>query len=187
MTVPNFLTFARILLTPFLIWCLVQRKMDQALIIFVVAGLTDGLDGLVARLLHQKSRLGACLDPLADKFLLVSSFILLGWLGAIPLWLVIVAIGRDVMIVSGVLALMILNVPLVIQPTLLGKLTTLTQLLVVLLVLGSSVVPLDPSAYRGWFLIAGLFSLASGFQYWRIGWGLRRSVPPGRTGSVKSS
>ena len=77
MTVPNVLTLGRILLTPLLVWLLLDGDLELALLVFLIAGLTDGLDGMIARVFNQKSRLGAYLDPLADKILLVSSFILL--------------------------------------------------------------------------------------------------------------
>ena len=168
MTVPNILTLSRILLTPLLMWFLVNRKMNQALVVFLVAGMTDVLDGFIARLFHQKSRFGAFLDPLADKFLLVSSFLILGGLGLIPLWLVVIVVLRDVVIVVGTIALYLGRVQVEICPTTLGKLTTLTQLLTVLLALGSSLFHVSPWDY----LIVGItamFSIASGVQYVRKG------------------
>jgi cardiolipin synthase (CMP-forming) len=175
MTVPNLLTIFRILLTPCLMWFLLERKLNQALVVFIIAGLTDGLDGFVARLLHQKSKLGAYLDPLADKLLLVSSFLLLGYLGFIPAWLVMIAVARDLVIVSGILALLLKRVPLQIKPTSLGKMTTFLQLLAVLLAMSSSLVPLPSWGYTACFVTTGLASIASGIQYWTIGWTLKES------------
>jgi cardiolipin synthase (CMP-forming) len=164
MTVPNLLTFCRILLTPLLMWCLLNQKMNQALVVFVCAGLTDVLDGLTARLFHQKSRFGALLDPLADKFLLLSSFLILGYLDLLPLWLVVLVVLRDAVIVVGTSILFLLRVQLEIQPTLLGKLTTLSQLLMVLSVLGASLISMLPWNLVLIWTTAGC-SLASGSQY----------------------
>lgn len=174
MTIPNILTLSRILLTPVLMWFLVNRKLNQALVVFVIAGLTDVLDGFIARLFHQKSRFGAILDPLADKFLLVSSFLILGRLGFIPLWLVAVVVLRDVVIVAGTSVLYLARVRVEIRPTVLGKLTTLMQLLTVLLALSSSLFPVAP-----WdSLVAGTtacFSVASGVDYVRKGIGMMQA------------
>jgi cardiolipin synthase len=106
MTLPNAITLLRILLTPLLVWLLLDHRMKQALLVFLIAGFSDGLDGLIARVFHQKSKLGAYLDPLADKLLLVSSFILLGHMKKIPYWLVIITVSRDAIIVLGIIALM---------------------------------------------------------------------------------
>jgi cardiolipin synthase len=169
MTIPNVLTFIRILLTPLLMWFLVQGELNHALVVFFIAGMTDGLDGLIARLLHQKSRFGAILDPLADKFLLVSSFLLLGYVGLIPTWLVLIAIARDVVIVLGTMMLFAFRYQIEIRPTILGKLTTLLQLLSVLLALSSELI-----SVAGWiktlvFASTAIFSVATGIQYVRKG------------------
>jgi len=169
MTVPNLLTLSRILLTPLLIWFLVERKLNQALVVFFIAGITDGLDGLIARLYHQKSRLGAILDPLADKLLLVSSLLILGRIGLIPAWLVVVAVARDVVIVTGTTVLLVLRYQVKIRPTFLGKLTTLMQLLAVLLALSSSLVMVAAWIHSLVFAVTAVICVASGLQYVRKG------------------
>ena len=169
MTIPNIHTFTRILLTPLLMWFLVRRRLNEALLVFFIAGMTDGLDGLIARLFHQKSKIGAILDPLADKFLLVSSFLILGYLTLIPWWLVGVAVGRDVVIVLGTTVLFVLGFRVEVLPTVLGKLTTLTQLLSVLLALSSSLLSLPPWNHQLVFVITAALSAASGVQYVRKG------------------
>ena len=179
MTVPNILTLSRILLTPLLMWFLVNRKMNQALVVFLVAGMTDVLDGFIARLFHQKSRFGAFLDPLADKFLLVSSFLILGRLGLIPLWLVLIVVIRDLVIVAGTIALYLFRVQVEIRPTSLGKLTTLTQLLTVLLALGSSLFQVSPWD-RLVVGITAMLSIASGVQYVRKGIDMMQCQQPQR-------
>lgn len=165
MTIPNLLTLLRILLTPYLVWLLLRGLLDHALAVFFLAGVTDGLDGLIARLFHQKSKLGAYLDPLADKLLLVSSFLLLGHLGLVPMWLVVIAVSRDAMILLGLLTMMFHHIPLEIKPSLLSKFTTLLQLFVVLLALASPHLALPSWTYHGLFFVTGIATVGSGFQY----------------------
>jgi cardiolipin synthase len=169
MTIPNLLTLLRILLTPLLIWFLLDRRLTHALGIFLLAGLTDGLDGLIARVFHQKSRLGAYLDPLADKLLLVSSFLLLGRLGEIPSWLVVITVSRDAIILMGITVLLLNQVKLEIKPSGVSKLTTLAQLLTVFLVLSSAVVPVASWILAMLFAVTAVLSIASGIHYMLTG------------------
>jgi len=181
MNLANALTLSRILMTPLLMWFLLTRRTSQALIVFLIAGITDGLDGLIARLFHQKSRFGAILDPLADKFLLVSSFLILGHVSAIPLWLVTVVVARDVLIVLGTAFLFLFLFRVEVQPSSIGKLTTLAQLLAVLLAMSSSLVDVFPWHYLV-FAITAILSVASGTQYMRKGIAIMRSqVLPDRS------
>ena len=158
MTVPNALTLMRILLTPLLVWLLLDGKLKQALAVFLIAGLTDGLDGLIARVFNQKTKLGAYLDPVADKLLLVSSLILLGRLGLVPVWLVIITVSRDVIIILGLLLLWFLQVPVEIKPAVMSKATTLLQLVTVLAVLGSPYVLLHPLSYSILFALTAVLT-----------------------------
>ena len=100
---PNLISFARILLSLPIVWLLYEREFSYALILFAVAGFSDGLDGFLAKHFHWQSHLGGLLDPLADKALLMSSFLVLGGLGLIPIWLVILVIFRDLTIMGGAL------------------------------------------------------------------------------------
>jgi cardiolipin synthase len=165
MTIPNILTFGRIFLTPVLIWLLLDARLKAALVVFFIAGLTDGLDGFIARVFNQKSQLGAYLDPLADKLLLVSSFILLAYIRLIPSWVVIIAVSRDVIIVAGMVTLMLFDIPVRIQPSYVSKATTLVQLLTVLCTMGSSIYSLPGWAYKILFWGTALLSVASGIHY----------------------
>jgi cardiolipin synthase len=169
MTIPNFLTFLRIFLTPVLVWFLLDHKLNHALAVFFFAGVTDGLDGLIARLLNQKSRLGAYLDPLADKLLLVSSFILLAWLSKVPNWLVIITVSRDIMIVMGIMTLRFHEIPFEMKPFATSKATTLVQLLTVLSLLGSDLLLLPHWVYMVLFFSTAALSVASGAQYLMAG------------------
>ncbi|HHH45745.1 MAG TPA: CDP-alcohol phosphatidyltransferase family protein [Thiotrichales bacterium] len=129
--IPNLLTVFRILLVWPLVEALLAGRYGWALFIFVVAGLTDGLDGFLARRFHWTSRLGGLLDPVADKLLMVSSFVALALAGIVPEWLVWLVIGRDLVIVTGAAAYHLLIEPLVAQPILLSKFNTLVQILYV--------------------------------------------------------
>ncbi len=165
MTLPNVLTLTRILLTPLLVWLLLDGDLELALLVFLIAGLTDGLDGLIARLFDQKSTLGAYLDPLADKILLVSSFLLLAHLQVIPIWLVIIAVSRDVIILLGILTLMFHEIHFDIKPSGVSKATTLLQLITILAAMGSNLVKLPAPFYWILYLVTAGFSIASGVHY----------------------
>lgn len=172
MTIPNLLTILRILLTPVLVWLLLAHRFNEALAVFFLAGMTDGLDGLIARVFHQKSKLGAYLDPLADKILLVTSFVLLGYLKRVPVWLVIVAVSRDAIIMLGLVSLMFHQVQVEIHPVPLSKLTTLFQLGTILAALSVQLVTLPHWGYTVLFAITAVLSVVSGIQYISIGIGM---------------
>ena len=105
MTVANLITILRIILVPIFIIYMLNNRVLASLIVFIIAGISDALDGLIARILHQKSNLGAHLDPLADKLLLMSAFVTLAIFNRIPSWLAVLTISRDVIILLGVLML----------------------------------------------------------------------------------
>jgi cardiolipin synthase len=136
-TIPNILTIARISITPGFLIAFLNDAMGLAWFFFVLAGLTDALDGFLARALNQRSELGAMLDPLADKVLLVTSFLCLGAKGLVPNWLVVVVVTRDLVIVGGLFLLQFwgVDVRTRIAPTMISKLNTLVQILFVFVVL----------------------------------------------------
>ncbi|MCE5334718.1 MAG: CDP-alcohol phosphatidyltransferase family protein [Desulfobacteraceae bacterium] len=169
MTIPNLLTIARILLTPVLVWLLLNDRLTAAMVVFFIAGLSDGLDGFLARVFNQHSRLGAYLDPLADKFLLVTSFVLLGYTGLMPVWLVIITVGRDLMILLGIFTLYHYRVNVEIKPLLSSKLTTLCQLAAIFAMLASSLIRLPDFMYTALFLVTAGFSVYSGARYFAVG------------------
>ena len=105
LTLPNFLTLLRIIAVPVFLILVNNHHFGAGLVLFMAAGITDTIDGVIARLMDSKSDLGASLDPLADKLLLVSSFVVLAWLGVIPAWLMILVLTRDVVILAGYLAI----------------------------------------------------------------------------------
>jgi cardiolipin synthase len=175
MTIPNLLTFARILLTPLLAWFLLREWMRAAFLVFFIAGLTDVLDGLLARALSQKSRLGSYVDPVADKLLLVTSFVLLWHAGQVPLWLLSIAAGRDIMIVTGFLVLFFCRVRLEIRPIVSSKLSTLFQLGTVFALLGKPFLQVSGWMYSALFAITAGFSILSGGQYLSMGVSMLKS------------
>lgn len=134
-TIPNLLTVLRFLLVPVVVWAISDGHAVLAFAVFVIAGLTDGLDGFIAKKWNLSSRLGAYLDPLADKALLVSIFIALGVTGAIPIWLVVAVVARDALILAAVVVSSLMGQTLPIRPLFVSKVNTVAQILLAALVL----------------------------------------------------
>lgn len=128
MTIPNFITIARLFIVPLVIMMIVQGSWDVAFLLFVVAGVSDAVDGFLARRFGMGSELGAYLDPIADKALLVSIYLTLAITGIIPAWLSILVISRDIMIVSAVVLSWLLDNPVEMKPFLVSKLNTFAQI-----------------------------------------------------------
>lgn len=139
LTVANLLTMSRMSLAPLLVVLVMGAQMQWAFAIFVIAGITDLLDGVIARRSGQESTLGAMLDPVADKILLTSCFVALTWTPglrvALPAWLTVVTLSRDAMIIVSVVVINLTLGRRVFYPSVLGKLSTLSQLVSVGLVL----------------------------------------------------
>ena len=135
MNIPNLITLGRILLVPIVVWAIVSGQMRIAFILFVVAGVSDGIDGFLAKRFQMKSELGAYLDPLADKALIVSIYISLGIATALPIFLVILAVSRDIMIVSAFLLSLLVGKPMPIRPLIVSKANTAAQIVLAVLVL----------------------------------------------------
>jgi len=127
-SIPNILTVIRILLTPLFVILLLKDMDTYALLIFALAGISDGLDGFIARYTNQQTTLGAYLDPLADKLLLISAYICLAVMRFIPGWLAVLVISRDVIILVGFAVFFITGVTVRVKPSLVSKLTTVSQL-----------------------------------------------------------
>lgn len=165
MNIPNSLTILRILLIPVYVGFMTYGRYGAALLTLLCAGITDALDGLIARMTNQRTKLGEILDPLADKLLLTSAFLTLAVLHLVPLWVVIVVVSRDVMLLLGTAVAHVTNSSIDITPTLLGKGTTLFQLAYVGLVV---LMAWHGSPHRGLFpllLLMVAFTLASGLHY----------------------
>lgn len=133
--IPNAISLLRIVLVAPILLCIEAREFGWALFLFWIAGFSDGLDGYLANRFDWQSRLGALLDPVADKLLVAGMFITLAWIGLIPAWLSAVVILRDVVIVSGATAYHYLIRPVEGEPTRISKLNTSIQLLFLLFVL----------------------------------------------------
>ena len=165
MNLPNFLSLIRILFIPILVILLIYEYYDLSLIILVLSAISDALDGFIARFFHQKTTLGAYLDPIADKLLLVTSYITLSILNIIPDWLTIIVISRDVIISLGVLILLINAYPLEIKPSGISKLTTLFQLLTLFLSLSYKYHGLKLTYLQIQYAITAILTIASGLHY----------------------
>jgi cardiolipin synthase (CMP-forming) len=179
MSIPNLLTLLRILLVPLIVIFLIDGEFLKALITFFVSGITDALDGFLARLLHQKTVLGAYLDPIADKALLISCFLTLSIEGVIPGWLTVVVISRDVIILTGTFILFMMSVSFEIKPILISKVTTALQIITVLLVLVLKSLPgsFDYSWILFLYWITAIFTIVSGLKYIFLGMGHHNHAP----------
>jgi cardiolipin synthase len=169
MNLPNILTLTRVLMIPFFVIFIINKHFGWALITFLIAGITDGIDGLIARVTHQRTELGAYLDPIADKLLLFAAFITLAIIEIIPSWLVVIVITRDVIIVVGFLVMFLTNYHPKINPSLLSKITTVFQILTIVLVLFTGYYP----AFKQISMIAiygtAVMTVLSGAHYIYIG------------------
>jgi cardiolipin synthase len=168
-SIPNILTLVRILLTPVFVILLLRDMFSTALLVFAAAGISDGLDGMIARYLNQRTTLGSYLDPAADKLLLTSAFIAMAVLDIIPDWLMVIVITRDVVIVLGLAILTLTEKKYEVKPTLVSKCTTAIQILMVFVSLydpaHAKLVPLHPFLLWGTAVLTTL----SGLHYIYIG------------------
>jgi cardiolipin synthase len=146
-TIPNIITLARILLVPIIVWAIASNQMEIAFSVFVVAGVSDAVDGFLAKRFNMTSELGALLDPLADKALLVSIYIALGIWGAIPRWIVILVVSRDIMIVAAVIVSWLFDKPVQMKPSMVSKLNTAAQVGFAAVVLASLSFGFEPMPY----------------------------------------
>ena len=133
--IPNFLTLTRILLLPFFAATLIYKEYDYALMLFIVASITDVLDGLIARIKNQITYFGTILDPVADKFFIITSFVLMSNFALIPKWLTIIVISKDIIVITGCLIVYFVTNKLVIEPSFLGKAASTCQFILIGLVL----------------------------------------------------
>lgn len=136
MNLPNSLTLGRIVSVPLVVWLIIDHEMLAAFLLFLLAGLSDAADGYLAKRFGWHTELGAYLDPIADKALLVSIYVTLGLAGHLPVWLVIAAVSRDILIVGAVVLSWMLSRPLTVKPLLISKANTLSQIVLAGIVLG---------------------------------------------------
>jgi len=137
LSIPNLVTLIRILLVPVVIWAITAGEYRVAVILFLAAGISDAVDGFLAKRFGMTTELGAYLDPLADKAMLVSIYIALGITEAIPRWLVILVVSRDIMIVSAVILSWVVNKPVPLKPLMVSKLNTVAQIALACVVLAT--------------------------------------------------
>jgi cardiolipin synthase len=146
-TIPNLITIFRLILVPVVIVAIMQGRWSAAFILFVVAGVSDGVDGFIAKRFDMRSEFGAYIDPLADKALLVSIYVTLAIVGVLPSWLAIVVVSRDIMIVAAVLLSWVMARPVKIRPLLISKLNTVAQIALATLVLSTKAFGIDASTF----------------------------------------
>jgi cardiolipin synthase (CMP-forming) len=167
MTIPNYITIFRFLLVPLVLYCIFEGQMALALAGFILAGVSDGVDGFIARRFNQRSELGAYLDPIADKLLLVSMFGVFGYLGQLPLWLVYLVISRDAMIIGAVVLSTIMGNPVKMHPLMVSKANTAMQIVLAAFVLADLAFALDyvrTEQYLEW-LVALLTGASAGAYF----------------------
>lgn len=172
LNLPNLITTARILMVPIVVWAIAQREMQAAFALFLAAGVSDAVDGFLAKRFDMASELGAHLDPLADKALIVSIYVALGITGAIPRWIVILVVSRDILIIGGLMFAWFLGRPMNVKPLLVSKLNTAAQIVFACLVLGSLAFDIDAGvAETGvMWVVAALTLISVGFyvrEWWR--------------------
>ena len=185
LTLPNMLSLSRILLAPVFVLMMVQKKPWAAFIVFLAAGATDALDGFTARWLRLKSTLGLWLDPMGDKILLTSAFVVLtlpaiAQPNTLPMWLTALCIGRDVAIALGALIIIALRGKRSFPPTLAGKASTVCQVFMLYGVLYLNAIGRSPRSLGWLYVLTALLTAASFVQYGFIGVRMLREgrVPP---------
>ena len=147
MNIPNIITLGRILAVPFIVWAIASNQMEIAFAIFIIAGVSDAVDGFLAKRFNMSSELGALLDPVADKALLVSIYMALGIWGAVPRWIVILVVSRDIMIIGAVIVSWLFGKPIPMKPLMVSKLNTVAQVAFAALILASLGFGFDSAPY----------------------------------------
>jgi cardiolipin synthase (CMP-forming) len=148
LSIPNLITLARIILVPVVVWAIISGEMLAAFALFLLAGISDAVDGFLAKRFHMASELGAYLDPLADKALIVSIYVALGIAKELPISLVILVVSRDIMIISGFMLALLVAKPMPVRPHPVSKLNTVMQILLAVLVLAEKGFGFDAGALQ---------------------------------------
>lgn len=164
MTIPNLITIARLISVPLIVVMMGQERWGLAFLLFLAAGISDGVDGFIARRFNMRSEFGAYLDALADKALLVSIYITLSVTGVLPGWLAILVVSRDLMIISAIMVSRLMERPLAIKPMFVSKLNTGAQIVFAAQVLGMKAFDLDAPTLDiiGMVLVAALTIISAG-------------------------
>ncbi len=153
MTIPNIITVFRLVIIPYLIVMILQEEWVTAFALFAIAGISDGVDGYIARRFDMRSEFGAVIDPLADKALLVSIYITLAIVGQIPAWLAIIVVSRDIMIVMAFMVSWVMAQPMAVKPMFVSKANTALQIVFAAVVLGALAFDLDIRWFVDLFMI----------------------------------
>jgi cardiolipin synthase len=169
MNLPNALTLIRILIIPLFVILLISKSFHGALITFVIAGITDALDGFLARIWHQRTDLGSYLDPIADKLLLASAFITLAIMGIVPYWLTVIVMSRDILIAIGFWVMTMMDHKPTIKPRYTSKVTTVFQILTIIWALFSALHWGFGSLFPILIRLTAFFTILSGIHYIYIG------------------
>lgn len=166
-SVPNILTILRIFLVPFFIIMVIENRYAPALSALTIAGISDALDGFIARYFNQRTEIGAYLDPIADKLLMLSSYVCLGYTKIIPDWLCVIVISRDVLLVLGIGICSVADIKVEINPSKISKLNTVAQISTIFFVLLTKVITWDlsPLIYSTFFYTTAGLTLLSACQY----------------------
>lgn len=183
MTIPNIMTLARMALVPAFLICVIYGWLYVSLAIFIIAALTDALDGYLARRLHQETQLGLYLDPLADKLLCTVSYVSFAVIGLIPAWLAIVVCFKDLFIGLGIAIIFFTGQKPKVMPTLSGKGTTVMQVITIGAALSWRVMGLDGFVLDVLFKITGGMTILSGGHYILQGF---RQLDEGKTTAVSA-
>lgn len=171
MNIPNLISLGRLVSVPVIVVLILSDQVVFAFWLFIGSGLSDGVDGFIAKRFNSTTVLGAYLDPVADKVLLVAIYITLGQHGMLPIWLVITVVSRDILIVGAVLLSMALGQPLEMHPLWLSKINTAAQITLASLVLGVSAYDLSFAQIElGLIYLVGATTILSGAQY-MVHWG----------------
>ncbi len=166
MTIPNLITIARLMMVPLIVVLIGQERWALAFLVFAAAGISDAVDGFIARRFDMRSEFGAYLDALADKALLVSIYITLSVTGVLPGWLAILVVSRDLMIISAIMVSRLMERPLAIKPMFVSKLNTGAQIVFAALVLGTKAFILDvPRLYAAGMILVAALTIVSAAAY----------------------
>lgn len=169
LSVPNLITIFRIFTVPLIVWLIISGQYLIAFIMFVVAGMSDGVDGFIAKRFNQTTELGAYLDPIADKLLLVSIYVSLGFRGILPPWLVILVVSRDILIVGALVLSWLMDRPVPITPLMVSKANTTVQIVLAALVLGGLGFGLDlPRLVDLMSILVAVLTVLSAAAYLRL-------------------
>lgn len=169
-TIPNLITIGRFLLVPAVVFALLAGRVGWAFAGFIVAGVSDGVDGFIARHFNQRSKLGAYLDPIADKLLLVTIFVMLGYMGELPLWLVIAAVSRDGLIIGAVMLSTVIGHPVTVKPLFVSKANTAVQIVLAAWVLAELSFKTSFGPLRFWLVILSAILTAASAAAYLVSW-----------------